>query len=237
MWRPRRKLAVSAPDIVGSIEVTAGAERFWLLPQLAAYWPRTKTLLIADAHLGKAAAFRKAGVPVPAGTTETNLRGFSGLIRAVCAERIVFLGDLIHSTAARNAAGAAFIRWREQHAEVEMVLVRGNHDRNAGDPPCEWGVTCVDEPFVIDGIALAHFPQPVQGRYAIAGHMHPAAHLTGRGRESMRLPCFYFTPGYAILPAFGAFTGMADVSPTPEDRIYVVADAQVLEVTGALVDE
>lgn len=228
---------MAAPDIAGAVEVMAGTESFWLLPQLAAYWPRTKTLLIADAHLGKAAAFRNAGVPVPAGTTDFNLQGFSGLIRAVRPARIVFLGDLIHNTAARNAAGAAFIRWREQHGQVEMVLVRGNHDRHAGDPPCEWGVTCVDEPYVIDGIALAHFPQAIAGCYAIAGHMHPAAHLVGRGRESLRLPCFYFSPEYAILPAFGAFTGMADVAPTPEDRVYVVADAEVLEVTGALADE
>lgn len=226
-----------APDIAGALEMIAGAETLWLLPQLAAYWPRTKTLLIADAHLGKAAAFRKAGVPVPSGTTDSNLQGFSGLIRAVRPARIVFLGDLIHNTAARNAAGAAFIRWREQHAEVEMVLVRGNHDRNAGDPPCEWGVTCVDEPYMLDGIALAHFPQAIAGCYVIAGHMHPAAHLVGRGRESLRLPCFYFNQEYAILPAFGAFTGMADVAAVPEDRVYVVADAEVLEVTGALASE
>ena len=222
---------MSPPEIPGALEVEAGNERLWLLPQLAAYWPRIKMLLIADAHLGKAAAFRSAGVAVPAGTTEENLQGFSLLLQSTGAERIVFLGDLMHNAAARKAAGAAFIRWRERHAEVEMILVRGNHDRHAGDPPCEWGVTCVDEPHRVDGIALAHFPQAVPGAYAIAGHMHPAAHLVGRARESVRLPCFYLTPEFAILPAFGAFTGMADVSPTPADRVYGVADAQVIEIS------
>ena len=220
-----------APEIRGALEIGLGTERLWLLPQLAAYWPRRNMLLIADAHLGKAAAFRSAGVAVPAGTTEENLQGFSQLLESTGAGRIVFLGDLMHNAAARKAAGTAFIRWRARHADVEMILVRGNHDRHAGDPPCEWGVTCVDEPHRVDGIALAHFPQAVPGAYAIAGHLHPAAHLVGRGRESLRLPCFYVTPGFAILPAFGAFTGMADVSPTPADRVYAVADARVIAIS------
>ena len=218
------------PDISGALEIEAGGERLWLLPQLAAYWPRVKTLLIADAHLGKAAAFRKAGIAVPAGTTGENLQGFSALIRKTSAERIVFLGDLMHDAAARKAASAAFIRWRERHVGVEMILVRGNHDRRAGDPPCEWGVNCVDEPHRVDGIALAHFPRPVPGSYAIAGHTHPAAQLVGRGRAFVRLPCFYVTPEFAILPAFGSFTGMADVSPAPHDRVYIVAEERVIEM-------
>jgi len=225
---------VRETEIPGALEIAVGGECMWLLPEFAAYWPRTKTLLIADAHLGKAAAFRKAGIAVPAGTTEENLEGFTALLRSTGATRILFLGDLMHNTAARNAAGAAFIRWRARRAEVEMILVRGNHDRHAGDPPCEWGVTCVDEPHRIDGIALAHFPQAVPGSYAIAGHMHPCAHLAGRGRESLRLPCFYVTPRFAILPAFGAFTGTADVAPTPEDRVYVIAEGRVLAVGDAL---
>ena len=40
-----------------------------LLPQKAAFLPDTRTLLIADAHIGKATSFRALGVPVPRGTT------------------------------------------------------------------------------------------------------------------------------------------------------------------------
>jgi metallophosphoesterase superfamily enzyme len=46
----------------------------------------------------------------------------------------------------------------------------------------------------------------------------------------VRLPCFFFTRDYAILPAFGPFTGMADVEPQAGDRVYVVAGAQVVGV-------
>ncbi|MES2565149.1 MAG: ligase-associated DNA damage response endonuclease PdeM [Pseudomonadota bacterium] len=215
---------------VGALEVIAGVENLWLLPDRAAYWPRTHTLLVADAHLGKAAAFRRAGVAVPAGTTDENLHRLSTLIDAVSARRLVFLGDMLHNRVALDASAAAFTRWRERHDNVEMVLVRGNHDRRAGDPPPEWRVECVDEPCLMGGIALCHFPQTVSGHFALAGHVHPAAKLSGRGRELVRLPCFFFTREYAILPAFGRFTGMANVEPRAGDRVYVVAGASVIAV-------
>ena len=215
----------------GALEVEAGGECLRLLPELAAYWPRTHTLLIADAHLGKAAAFRREGVAVPAGTTQENLQRLTTLIDTLDAHRLVFLGDMLHNRVARDATTRAFTRWREQHASVEVVLVRGNHDRRAGDPPPEWRVECVTEPWSAHGLALCHLPQKVADRYAIAGHVHPAAKLYGRGRELVRLPCFFFTPDYAILPAFGPFTGMADVEPQESDRVYVVADSRVISVS------
>ena len=221
-------LHAKPPD--GALETEAAGERLWLLPERAAYWPRTHTLLVADAHLGKAAAFRREGVPVPAGTTDENLRQLTRLIDALDARRIVFLGDMLHNRVAPDATGRAFVRWRERHANVGMALVRGNHDRRAGDPPREWRVECVDEPWTIEGLALCHLPQAVPGRYALAGHVHPAARLAGRGREIVRLPCFFFTRDYAILPAFGPFTGMADVEPQDGDRVYVVAGARVIAV-------
>lgn len=215
----------------GAVEIELARERLWLLPERAAYWPRLKTLLIADAHLGKAAAFRHAGVPVPSGTTDENLQRLTTLIETLDTERVVFLGDMLHSRVARVSSAEAFIRWRAHHAAVEMILVRGNHDRHAGDPPCEWQVECVDDPMIVDDIALCHMPRAVEGTYAIAGHTHPAATLTGHAREHVRLPCFLFTQTYAILPAFGPFTGMADVEAGKGDRLYVVAGDRVLDVT------
>jgi uncharacterized protein len=41
-----------------------------LLPGRAAWMPATRTLLVADLHLGKAATFRHAGIPVPEGSAQ-----------------------------------------------------------------------------------------------------------------------------------------------------------------------
>jgi DNA ligase-associated metallophosphoesterase len=214
----------------GSLEIEAAGEALWLLPQCAAFWPRMNMLLIADAHLGKAAAFRNGGIPVPSGTTNENLDAVDGLVRACGAKQLVFLGDLVHSLAARRAASDAFLKWRERNAALEVVLVRGNHDRRAGVVPGQWRVTSVEEPYVTGPFALSHAPAEVPGSYAIAGHTHPCVNLHGRGREHLRLPCFWFTRTYAVLPAFGAFTGMADVEPDASDRVYVSAGDRVLAV-------
>ena len=225
-------MPLGRPYPPGTLPIEAAGEHLWLLPERAVYWPRLHMLLVADAHLGKAAAFRNEGVAVPMGTTEENFLQLTELIATLGAMRVVFLGDMLHNTVALTAIGGAFTRWRKLHASLEITLVRGNHDKRAGDPPDEWRVQCVTEPLTIDGIALCHMPQPVPGHYSIAGHLHPAAKLAGRGRELVRLPCFYFAPDYAILPAFGPFTGMADVEPHEEDRVYVIADAEVIDVSS-----
>jgi DNA ligase-associated metallophosphoesterase len=214
----------------GAVDVTAADETLSLLPGRAAFWVRASTLLVADAHLGKAAAFRQGGVPVPQGTTESNLARLSALVAQCGAERLVFLGDLVHDAPARRAASNAFVRWRERHRELEVLLVRGNHDRRAGEPLAEWSMRIVPEPFIDHGFAWCHMPQQVPGCYAIAGHIHPGVRLNGRGRDTLRLPCFWFTPTHAVLPAFGAFTGLAEVFPALGDRVYVDTGAGVIPV-------
>ena len=51
------------------VECEVAGERLVLLPEKAAFWPRTRALFVADFHLGKAATFRSAGIPLPPGTT------------------------------------------------------------------------------------------------------------------------------------------------------------------------
>jgi DNA ligase-associated metallophosphoesterase len=205
-----------------------------LLAQRAAFLPEHGALLIADAHIGKAVSFRRLGVPVPSGTTGETLDGLSRLLGQTRARRIVFLGDLLHSARSRApATWAAVAQWRERHAATELTLVRGNHDRHAGDPPAEWRIDCVEEPLRLGPLALAHHPEPVPGAYVLAGHVHPAAVLAGRGRERLRLPCFHFGPAVGVLPAFGAFTGMHVLPRGAGDRVFVIADDAVRALNSA----
>jgi uncharacterized protein len=211
--------------------VEVGGHALDLLPQKAAFIPQISTLLIADAHIGKAVSFRALGVPVPAGTTTENLNLLSLLVMHHQAQRIIFLGDFLHSVKSHAAATmAAVSEWRERHADLQITLVRGNHDDRAGDPPAYLRIEVVDEPLMIGGLALCHHPQEVAGAYVLAGHLHPCVKLAGRGRDSLRLPCFWMGSRTGVLPAFGAFTGMAVVKPSPKDRVFAVAGEAVLEV-------
>lgn len=202
-----------------------------LLPQKAAFLPDTHTLLIADAHIGKATSFRALGVPVPRGTTSETLSLIGELVARHDARRVVFLGDFLHSARSHVAATLdAVSRWRALHPTLELVLVRGNHDDRAGDPPASLGFTVVDEPLMDGGLAMCHHPEAVSGAYVLAGHLHPCVSVHGRARERLRLPCFHFGAQVGVLPAFGSFTGMHPARVAPGDRVFAVADDAVREL-------
>jgi uncharacterized protein len=213
------------------VTIEVGGEPLVLLSQKAAFLTRTHTLLIADAHFGKAVSFRKLGVPVPRGTTSENLALLTDLVQQHAARRIVFLGDFLHSqrSHAPSTLGAV-ARWRAVHAQLELMLVRGNHDDRAGDPPAALGFEVVDEPLIEAGLALCHHPEPRDGSYVLAGHLHPCVSLGGRAHDRLRLPCFHFGALVGVLPAFGSFTGMHPVQIEAGDRVFVAADQSVVEV-------
>jgi len=213
------------------VTIEVAGQALTLLPQKAALLPDTRTLLIADAHIGKATSFRALGVPVPRGTTTETLSLLGGLARRHDAKRIVFLGDFLHSARSHAASTlGAVARWRAEHAGLELVLVRGNHDDRAGDPPASLGFAVVDEPMVESGLALCHHPEPVADAYVIAGHLHPCVSVHGRAHERLRLPCFQVGARRAVLPAFGSFTGMHPVRVAPGDRVFAVAGEAVREL-------
>jgi len=218
------------PSVALQTVSISGAEVV-LLPSGAAFLPGERTLLVADAHFGKALSFRRLGVPVPEATTGQTLATLTDAIATTGALRIVFLGDFLH--AARSQADSlldTLREWRRDHAALALTLVRGNHDDRAGDPPADLGIEVVDEPLPSGPFALQHHPDPRPGAYVLAGHWHPCARLRGRGHERLRLPCFWLAAGVGILPAFGAFTGMHPIARGEGDRVFVIADDAVREL-------
>ena len=168
-----------------ALELALAGERLELMPERAVFLPDHATLLVADAHIGKAVSFRRLGMPVPRGTTTETLATLSAAVDAMGAERLIFLGDFLHSARARaDAALDALTRWRERHAGLRLTLVCGNHDLHAGDPPKALGIDAVCEPLRLGALALCHHPQTVEGAYVLAGHAHPCVVLGGRAQET-----------------------------------------------------
>lgn len=212
-------------------------EDFLCLPQRALFWPRRHTLIIADTHLGKPATFRSVGIPIPEGSTHADLSRLSALISTLGATRLVILGDLLHSRRGREpAVMSAVAHWRASLPSLDILLIRGNHDRSAGDPPPDWNLRIADQVHAdpLDAhIGFAHEPEHVPAadpRHILCGHLHPAAILDSPAR-SIKAPCFWFGPRRAVLPAFGSFTGTLAIRPRIGDRVLVVGDNQVIDMT------
>ncbi|MGF1483375.1 MAG: ligase-associated DNA damage response endonuclease PdeM [Opitutales bacterium] len=221
-----------------TVEIEVGGHVFILLAEKAVLEPHSRTLFVADLHLGKTATFRNEGIPLPEGSTETDLARISKLVERWDVRLLVVLGDLFH--AAQGVPGhvtETFVRWRQTHAAIPVTLVLGNHDRRLRAWPPEWALEMHPEPHPWNGLHLRHFPPRgtyVEGPVWLAGHVHPSVRVRLGGRESITAPAFHVRSRGIVLPAFGSFTGTATQRPQADDQAYAVVGESVLPIPAAL---
>ena len=79
-------------------------------------------------------------------------------------------------------------------------------------------------------LLACHHPLAVADGTVLAGHLHPTVTLYGLARDAARLPCFAFTPGLLVLPAFGAFTGTSSQSIAPQAQRFAVVGDRVAAI-------
>ena len=205
-------------------------EELMLLPQKALWYPKYQSLVLSDVHLGKTGHFRKAGIAIPQAIAQEDLATLSDLIEQYSPKQIIFLGDLFHSE--MNNDWQWFSLWRELHQNIEMILVKGNHDILGPYVYAQLKI-CVVNFLEMGAFIFVHEPEQShlnKSCYTISGHIHPGVCLQGKGRQFLKLPCFYFGPQQAILPAFGKFTGLALLKITTSDKVFAVTPQQIIEV-------
>ncbi|MDB5251719.1 MAG: metallophosphoesterase [Flaviaesturariibacter sp.] len=203
-------------------------QTFWLSASRAIFWESKKTLIVSDLHLGKSGHFRKAGIAVPQQVLQEDMQRLVSLLQYFSPETVIVVGDFFHSTA--NREHDFFRRWRDD-LSARIVLVRGNHDILKADWYREAGIEVVEDHLCIDSFCFSHdrFEVP-EGLYTFSGHIHPGVVINGLGRQSLRFPCFFFTRDYCVLPAFGKFTGLANMQPAKEDVVYALVEQSVIRL-------
>lgn len=213
------------------LPIQVQGEELQLLASRAIFWPREQALLISDLHLGKSAHFRKAALAVPQGVHRQDLTRLESMISNTGARRVLILGDLFHSV--YNPVWEIFGDFVSTYNQVSFELILGNHDILSRRQYEKFNIRLHEKSLSIDPFILIHDAADIQDeeRYHITGHLHPGLRLRGKGRQSLRLPCFYFNSHYAILPAFGSFTGLATIKPEKNDRLFGVLDDKVVDLT------
>lgn len=211
------------PDTLGNV---SGPYDLTLTPSGMAVHQASRTAFVADLHLGKAIALQRQGVPLPKPVEEGTLRCLDGDLAAHGIAHLFVLGDLGHG----RIESWEFVReWRTRHCDITMTLVEGNHDRKAAIEASAIGFEQWPPGKSWHGVRLFHEPPDTPGP-ALAGHVHPGIRLEGRGRQSLRLPCFWLSGAVLILPAYGEMTGLAMVSPADGDRVFAIVGNRILEV-------
>jgi DNA ligase-associated metallophosphoesterase len=209
------------PDSPHAIYTYPDGTKWELLSEKCAYWPARQTLIISDAHIGKITHFRKNGIPIPLDAENENFEVLDSLMLRLDVKKVIWLGDLFHSKT--NSSVQKFELWRNKYSHVQMVLVIGNHDILESSTYSNLNLS-VEEKYIIDSMVFSHEPlvNIPDGYYNVAGHIHPMIQLIGGAKQSLTLPCFYFSMGLALMPAFGKFTGGSKVNPLPGDNIYAI---------------
>ena len=203
-------------------------QQLWLSPHRCLFWEEERSLILSDLHFGKTGHFRKAGIAVPQSVYREDLLRLLSLIQYFQPRQLLVVGDFFHSR--ENKELDLFRKWRNDFPNLQVRLVQGNHDilepewyHNAGivvnKPRWEEGAFA----FVHD---IADCEARTSGksnpRYFFSGHVHPGIRISGMGRQSLQFPCFYFGKDFAILPAFGRFTGTVSIDPPRDASVFAI---------------
>jgi len=206
-------------------------ELLWLSADKALFIESQQALVLSDLHLGKTGHFRKSGIAVPQNIYTDDLHRLLQLVHYFQPKQMIVVGDLFHSVA--NKELALFQKWRESFSQVEVILIKGNHDILHQQWYDEAGIQTRVKKLVQHPFQFVHDSNELSkddSAYAITGHIHPGIVMKGLGKQSLRLPCFYFSDKYAVLPAFGGFTGLHMINHQKSDAVFAIINQNVVQV-------
>ena len=192
--------------MIKTLEKTIHNEHLIFTNEKAMFWKRENALIISDLHVGKSAHFRKSGIAVPSQILVDDLEVLEKLISHFSVEKLIIVGDLFH--AGYNSDLEIFCTWREKFNQIEIILIKGNHDRVPKKFYEDNCISTIDAVLEIPPFTFIHEPEMKDGGFTVSGHIHPGVVLAGRGRQIIKLPCYAVSDSQIILPAFSKFTGL-----------------------------
>ena len=180
----------------------------------ALFWEEQRLLVVSDLHLEKGSSFATRGVLLPPYDTLATLSRLAAVISRHNPRTVVALGDSFHDRTAHERLSSDD---RDAVAALQTgrdwIWISGNHDPAL--PSNLGGVVAAE--VAIGPIVFRHEPTGAAGE--IAGHLHPKARVSTRGR-SVERRCFACDGERAVMPAFGAYTGGLNIRDAAFERIF-----------------
>src|SRR6476619_5174807 len=201
----------------------------------ALFWEEQSLLVVSDLHLEKGSSCAARGVLLPPYDTVATLGRLAAVVARHDPRMVIALGDSFHD---RDAHGRLSAPDRDTIAALQArrdwIWISGNHDPAL---PSNLGGVVAQE-VAIGPIAFRHEPTGAVGE--IAGHLHPKARVTRRGR-AMERRCFASDGERAVMPAFGAYAGglsirdpaFARIFPTPALIAHVLGDNRLHAISAS----
>ena len=213
--------------IIHEQEITWATHKLILTNKKAIYWQGQRTLILSDLHLGKAAHFRRNGIPIPAQIHQKDLDLLEILLHYYDVQKVIVVGDLIHANA--NGEVLDFNNFLQKFQAIEFILIKGNHDRIADRKILDLGFKSVCNTLNVEGITFVHEPENC-AEFQISGHIHPGVTVKLPTNKHFRLPSFVVSEQMIILPAFSQFTGLDTKQLLDKAVNYAVLDTGIMVV-------
>jgi DNA ligase-associated metallophosphoesterase len=206
-------------------------QQLWLSADRCIFWEEEKVLIVSDLHFGKTGHFRKEGIAVPQTVYKKDLQRLFDQVQFFKPRKLIVVGDLFHSR--ENKELELFLKWRHDFPELEINLVRGNHDILHKSWYSQADIHVTEEELQITQFRFRHDKEiALQGKlpYLFSGHIHPGIYISGKGKQSLRLPCFYFARDFCVLPAFSAFTGTYLMDRDKGENIFAIVENKIVQL-------
>lgn len=173
----------------------------------ALYWPEHRALIVADLHLEKGSSFARFGMLLPPYDTTETIARLALIVARYDPAIVIALGDNFHDgDGAARLSAADRDTLASLQRQRQWLWITGNHDP---DPMAGVGGT-FSEVVALGSVVFRHQPAPAPANGEIAGHLHPSARMSHRGRSVVRR-CFASNGRRLVMPAFGAYAGGLDI--------------------------
>ncbi len=201
----------------------------WLDGRLALVHPEGAWMAVADLHYGFEWTQRSRGALIPLYGMDSVESRLIDLVNAHRPDRLILLGDLVHSGSTVAELKACLERLAELGPEV--IPLAGNHDRRF------FRQTPLRETHCEEGFVFHHGDQPLPAEYEgepqlirVSGHLHPAVMIRDGAGTRIRLPAFLQREQDWILPAFSPWAAGGLVEADPLHRLWGCHPSRVVKL-------
>ncbi|MDE1871316.1 MAG: metallophosphoesterase [Candidatus Micrarchaeota archaeon] len=196
-----------------------------------AYIKSINAIIVADLHLGYESHMAKSGVFIPKANLGKILKELNNGIARTGAKRIIVVGDIKNefSSVEQDEFNELYeiIKFC-RGANVELVLVKGNHDNfidRYRDPlklKTYNGEAMIGDYLFFHGDKLPKLTGK-KPKMLISGHEHPSIGIVNFSGRTERLRCFllgeYRKTRLLVLPAISYFATGTDINLRPEGSL------------------
>jgi putative SbcD/Mre11-related phosphoesterase len=188
---------------------------------LALYLTKSKTLIIADSHIGFEEALNKQGILIPRFHFKDLVQRLEKILKKAKPNTIIINGDIKHELGTISEQ-----EWRYTLRLIDFLskycknlfLIRGNHDKILGPIAKKRNITLADQ-IIINNILITHGNKlikiPKNIKTIIIGHEHPAIGLREKTRVET-FKCFlkgkYKSKTLIVQPSFNLVTEGTDIT-------------------------